>query len=134
MDHGKDQPSKVPETHLEEAQRQVEEVVGIMKSNVNRMMDREDKLNTLSQRADDLAAGAAEFQTTSRKLKRKYWWQNTKMTMILACVVVIVIIVIIVATVGVPSGGGGDSTPTIKTTIKPDQIQDQANVNQEGQV
>ncbi|RXG56538.1 Vesicle-associated membrane protein 3 [Armadillidium vulgare] len=53
-------------------QNQVNEVVGIMRSNVDKIMIRDERLSELDQRADQLNASASEFQTTSRKVKRKY--------------------------------------------------------------
>ncbi|XP_053644001.1 vesicle-associated membrane protein 3 isoform X2 [Cherax quadricarinatus] len=122
MMHPENQSSKDPaevasRTRLEQTQQQVNEVVDIMKTNVERIIEREDKLNELDVRANNLTMSASEFQTTSRKLKRKYWWKNLKMMLILGCVIVLVIVVIIVATVGIPSSNSGGDTTT--TTPKP---------------
>ncbi|XP_068230560.1 vesicle-associated membrane protein 3-like [Palaemon carinicauda] len=110
---------------LEATQRQVNEVVGIMKTNVERIIEREENLSKLDQRANDLSMSASQFQTTSSRLKRKYWWKNLKMMLILGVIAVVVIVLIIILTVGIPTGGGGgggggDATPTpepIKTTL-----------------
>ncbi|XP_042864224.1 vesicle-associated membrane protein 3-like [Penaeus japonicus] len=118
----KDPAQVAANNRLAQTQQQVNEVVDIMKTNVERIMEREDRLTELDRRADNLTMSAAEFQTTSRKLKKKYWWKNTKMTIILVCVVLVIIVVIIVACVGIPSssssgGGGGGGTPV--TTLAP---------------
>lgn len=109
---------------LQSTQKQVNEVVDIMKTNVERIMEREEKLSSLDERANNLSMSASQFQTTSGKLKRKYWWKNLKMMLILGCVITLIIVVIIVSIVGIPSssgdGGGGDD-PTAKpvTTSAP---------------
>ncbi|XP_042225620.1 vesicle-associated membrane protein 2-like isoform X2 [Homarus americanus] len=107
-------PAKVAaQSRLSATQQQVNEVVDIMKTNVERIIEREEGLTELDVRANNLTASASEFQTTSRKLKRKYWWKNLKMMLILGCVIILVIIIIIVATVGIPSSsGGGGNNPT----------------------
>lgn len=116
----KDPAQVAANNRLAQTQQQVNEVVDIMKTNVERIMEREDRLTELDRRADNLTMSAAEFQTTSRKLKKKYWWKNTKMTIILVCVVIVVIIIIVFACVGIPSGGssGGD-TPAVTTGAPP---------------
>ncbi|XP_027745165.1 vesicle-associated membrane protein 3 [Myiozetetes cayanensis] len=84
---------------LQQTQHQVDEVVDIMRVNVDKVLERDQKLSELDDRADALQAGASQFETSAAKLKRKYWWKNCKMWAILIAVVVIIIIIIIVSTV-----------------------------------
>lgn len=49
-----------------------------MKNNVERVLERENKLNDLDDRATALQTGAMQFKQHSTKLKRKYWLQNLK--------------------------------------------------------
>ncbi|XP_042199598.1 vesicle-associated membrane protein 3 [Callorhinchus milii] len=81
---------------LQQTQAQVDEVVDIMRVNVNRVLERDQKLTELDDRADALQAGASQFETSAAKLKRKYWWKNCKMWAILIAVILIIIIIIIV--------------------------------------
>ncbi|XP_010082390.1 PREDICTED: vesicle-associated membrane protein 3, partial [Pterocles gutturalis] len=80
---------------LQQTQHQVDEVVDIMRVNVDKVLERDQKLSELDDRADALQAGASQFETSAAKLKRKYWWKNCKMWAILIAVVVIIIIIII---------------------------------------
>ncbi|KAM4583168.1 vesicle-associated membrane protein 3-like [Fundulus diaphanus] len=80
---------------LQQTQAQVDEVVDIMRVNVDKVLERDQKLSELDDRADALQAGASQFETSAAKLKRKYWWKNCKMWAILIAVIVIIIIVII---------------------------------------
>ncbi|XP_046518285.1 vesicle-associated membrane protein 3 isoform X2 [Equus quagga] len=73
-----------------------EKVVDIMRVNVDKVLERDQKLSELDDRADALQAGASQFETSAAKLKRKYWWKNCKMWAIGISVVVIIIIIIIV--------------------------------------
>lgn len=57
---------------------QVDEVVGIMRTNVEKVLERDQKLSELDDRADALQQGASQFEQQAGKLKRKYWWQNLK--------------------------------------------------------
>nr|XP_023483204.1 vesicle-associated membrane protein 3 isoform X1 [Equus caballus] len=80
---------------LQQTQNQVDEVVDIMRVNVDKVLERDQKLSELDDRADALQAGASQFETSAAKLKRKYWWKNCKMWAIGIIVVVIIIIIII---------------------------------------
>ncbi|XP_045719684.1 vesicle-associated membrane protein 3-like [Mirounga angustirostris] len=79
---------------LQQTQNQVDEVVDIMKVNVDNVLERDQKLSELDDRADALKAGASQFETIAAKLKRKYWWKNCKMWVIGIVVVVIIIIIV----------------------------------------
>lgn len=81
---------------LQQTQNQVDEVVDIMRVNVDKVLERDQKLSELDDRADALQAGASQFETSAAKLKRKYWWKNCKMWAIGIVIVVIIIIIIIV--------------------------------------
>lgn len=51
-----------------------------MRVNVDKVLERDQKLSELDDRADALQAGASQFETSAAKLKRKYWWKNCKVT------------------------------------------------------
>uniref|UniRef100_A0A3B3T2E6 V-SNARE coiled-coil homology domain-containing protein n=3 Tax=Euteleostomi TaxID=117571 RepID=A0A3B3T2E6_9TELE len=80
---------------LQQTQAQVDEVVDIMRVNVDKVLERDQKLSELDDRADALQAGASQFETSAAKLKRKYWWKNCKMWAILIAVILTIIIIII---------------------------------------
>ncbi|MBN3317198.1 VAMP3 protein, partial [Atractosteus spatula] len=60
------------------APRVCPQVVDIMRVNVDKVLERDQKLSELDDRADALQAGASQFETSAAKLKRKYWWKNCK--------------------------------------------------------
>nr|XP_026692756.1 vesicle-associated membrane protein 2 isoform X2 [Ciona intestinalis] len=63
---------------LQQTQAQVDDVVDIMRTNVDKVLERDQKLSELDDRADALQQGASQFETQAAKLKRKYWWKNCK--------------------------------------------------------
>ncbi|KAK0175645.1 hypothetical protein PV327_009379 [Microctonus hyperodae] len=63
---------------LQQTQAQVDEVVDIMKTNVEKVLERDQKLSELDDRADALQQGASQFEQQAGKLKRKFWLQNLK--------------------------------------------------------
>ncbi|KAI4902859.1 hypothetical protein NFI96_019973 [Prochilodus magdalenae] len=88
-------PNLTSNRRLQQTQAQVDEVVDIMRVNVDKVLERDQKLSELDDRADALQAGASQFETSAAKLKNKYWWKNAKMMIILGVICVIVLIVII---------------------------------------
>merc|ERR1712029_524366 len=76
-------------SHLQQTQAQVQEVVGIMRGNVEKVLERDQKLSELDDRADALQQGASQFEQQAGKLKRKLWWKNIKMMIIIGVVVAI---------------------------------------------
>ncbi|XP_073335696.1 vesicle-associated membrane protein 3-like [Pagrus major] len=92
---GNQPPNLTSNRRLQQTQAQVDEVVDIMRVNVDKVLERDQKLSELDDRADALQAGASQFETSAAKLKNKYWWKNAKMMIILGVICVIVLIVII---------------------------------------
>uniref|UniRef100_V9LEH7 Vesicle-associated membrane protein 1-like protein n=1 Tax=Callorhinchus milii TaxID=7868 RepID=V9LEH7_CALMI len=88
-------PNTTSNRRLQQTQAQVEEVVDIMRVNVDKVLERDQKLSELDDRADALQAGASQFESSAAKLKRKYWWKNCKMMIMLGAICAIVVIVII---------------------------------------
>lgn len=58
----------------------VPQVVDIMRVNVDKVLERDQKLSELDDRADALQAGASQFESSAAKLKNKYWWKNCKVS------------------------------------------------------
>ncbi|XP_055863645.1 vesicle-associated membrane protein 3 isoform X1 [Biomphalaria glabrata] len=110
------QPPREQSKRLQQTQAQVDEVVDIMRVNVEKVLDRDQKISQLDDRAEALQAGASQFEASAGKLKRKYWWKNCKMWLILIGVVVVIIIIIVVwvvtSTGGSNSSSSGGQTPT----------------------
>ncbi|XP_016105530.1 vesicle-associated membrane protein 1-like [Sinocyclocheilus grahami] len=71
-------PNTTSNRRLQQTQGQVEEVVDIMRVNVDKVLERDQKLSELDDRADALQAGVSQFESCAAKLKNKYWWKNCK--------------------------------------------------------
>ncbi|KAJ3618701.1 hypothetical protein MTP99_006670 [Tenebrio molitor] len=108
--------SRAP-SKLEQTQAQVNEVVGIMRVNVEKVLERDQKLSELDSRADALQEGGKRFEQQAQKLKRKYWWKNLKMMIILGIIGLVILIIIIVSisnSVTGSSDSGTSTTPSAK--------------------
>ncbi|XP_021252356.1 vesicle-associated membrane protein 1 [Numida meleagris] len=88
-------PNLSSNRRLQQTQAQVEEVVDIMRVNVDKVLERDQKLSELDDRADALQAGASVFESSAAKLKRKYWWKNCKMMIMMGVICAIVVVVIV---------------------------------------
>uniref|UniRef100_A0A0B6YAZ0 V-SNARE coiled-coil homology domain-containing protein n=1 Tax=Arion vulgaris TaxID=1028688 RepID=A0A0B6YAZ0_9EUPU len=107
------QPPREQSKRLQQTQAQVDEVVDIMRVNVEKVLDRDQKISQLDDRAEALQAGASQFEASAGKLKRKYWWKNCKMWLILIGVIVVIIIIIVVWVVTTHgSSSNSDTNPT----------------------
>ncbi|NXX53577.1 SYB protein, partial [Scopus umbretta] len=88
-------PNLSSNRRLQQTQAQVEEVVDIIRVNVDKVLERDQKLSELDDRADALQAGASQFESSAAKLKRKYWWKNCKMMIMMGVICAIVVVVIV---------------------------------------
>ncbi|XP_056147059.1 vesicle-associated membrane protein 8-like [Lampris incognitus] len=80
---------------VDQVQGQVNEVKVILKDNINKVLERGERLDDLIGKTDDLQATADSFQRTSTRVARKYWWKNIKMMIIIGVIAVVIIILII---------------------------------------
>jgi len=109
---------------LAQQQAQVDEVVDIMRQNVDKVLERDKNLSLLDDRADKLQHNAAQFEQHAGKLKRKFWWKNMKMMIIMGVVGTIFAIVVIgwiyskVKAV-TPAPASGDATTAIPAVNEP---------------
>eukprot|EP00093_Oithona_nana_P000874 00874.XXX_144_828_1 [CDS] Oithona nana genome sequencing. len=99
----------VASKRLQQAQAQVGEVVDIMRVNVEKVLERDQKISELDRRADDLQEGASQFQQHAVKLKRKYWWENIKMWIIIGVILLAVVIIVVVTTTQAKEQGANGS-------------------------
>merc|ERR1711970_1538840 len=105
------------QSQMESAQSQVNEVVGVMRNNIDKVLERDAKLNDLDYRASNLEASSSMFQQSSKRLRKKYWWQNLKMKIWLgACGIIIFIAIVVAIYFAVPHGGGGGGDKDATTT------------------
>ena len=58
---------------LKRAQEQVEDVVGIMRDNIGKVLDRGDKLGDLEDKSENLMEGAQAFRRGAKKLSWNTW-------------------------------------------------------------
>ena len=74
----------------------MDEVVDVMRTNVEKVMERDVNLQKLEQTASNLEEGSHQFQRTSVKLKKKMWWENQKMKLVFAGVAAVFVLIVII--------------------------------------
>jgi vesicle-associated membrane protein 4 len=114
-------------------QNQLNEVVGIMQDNIDKVMERGERLDDISHKAgewcvvclrpvamdnptntnvvEDLERGANQFRSGANKVRRRMWWKDMKLRLLIAVIVIIIILAIIIPlTTGGSSGGSSESS------------------------
>ncbi|XP_036450371.1 vesicle-associated membrane protein 8 [Colossoma macropomum] len=86
---------------LNQVQEQVNDVKVILKDNINKVLERGERLDDLIGKTDDLQATADSFQRTSTRVSRKFWWKNMKMMIIIGVIVLVILVLIILLATGV---------------------------------
>ncbi|TPX66570.1 hypothetical protein SpCBS45565_g04391 [Spizellomyces sp. 'palustris'] len=89
-----------------QVQNQVDEVIGIMHNNIEKVMARGERLDSLQNKTDDLQQGALQFKRGATKVRRQMWWKDLKLKLIIAAIVIVMLIVIIVPVVKSVQGSG----------------------------
>lgn len=80
---------------LDDTKKQVDTVIDIMKDNIEKVLQRDEKLTDIESRSEELQDGASRFQKVSTKLKHKMWCKNMKFIIVLASIFLILIMIIL---------------------------------------
>nr|XP_054770519.1 vesicle-associated membrane protein 4-like [Lytechinus pictus] len=81
---------------IQKVQGQVDEVVGVMRGNMERVIDRGEKLEDLEEKTEDLMYSASIFKVSAKGLRTHFWWQQCRMRILLLVVVVIILLIIFI--------------------------------------
>lgn len=83
-------------------QENIDSVKGIMTENIERVLERGERIDLLVDKTDRLGVGAHDFRVRSRGLKRKMWWKNVKVMALLAVVVIFLVYLFVGFGCGLP--------------------------------
>lgn len=81
---------------VQKVQGQVDEVVGVMRGNMEKVMDRGEKLEDLEDKTEDLMFSASIFKVSAKGLRSHFWWQQCKMRILMLVVVVIILLIVLI--------------------------------------
>ena len=79
---------------------QVDEVKDIMTQNIDKVLERGEKIEILVDKTEELSSTADSFQKSSKKLKTQMWWRDKKWTIVIVLVILVVIGIIVLAILG----------------------------------
>lgn len=83
-------------------QQEIDNVKGIMTENIERVLERGERIDLLVDKTDRLGVGAHDFRVRSRGLKRRMWWKNIKLMVLLGVVIVFLIYLFVGFGCGLP--------------------------------
>lgn len=79
---------------LSKLKAQITEVKGIMMDNIEKVLDRGEKIELLVDKTENLQFQADSFQRQGRQLRRKMWFQNLQMKLMVGGAIFIFIIIV----------------------------------------
>ncbi|WCJ19103.1 vesicle-associated membrane protein 727 [Euphorbia peplus] len=79
---------------LSKLKAQITEVKGIMMDNIEKVLDRGEKIELLVDKTENLQFQADSFQRQGRQLRRKMWLQNLQMKIMVGAGILVVILII----------------------------------------
>jgi len=92
-----------PSDSLASAKREIDSVRDIMTENIERVLERGERIDLLVDKTDRLGGSAHDFRMRSRGLRRRMWWKNIKLMVLLGVVVVFLLYLFIGMGCGLPA-------------------------------
>ncbi|XP_033333790.1 vesicle-associated membrane protein 4 isoform X2 [Megalopta genalis] len=84
---------------MDSVRLQIQEVTEVMRENVQKVMERGERLEDLQDASDRLSMAGNEFRASAKKAQQRAWLQNFRARVILVTITVTVIVCIIVTIV-----------------------------------
>jgi len=88
-----------PPSKTQAIQQQIDETVGIMRDNINRVAERGERLDALQDKTENLSVSAQGFRRGANKVRKQMWWKDMKMRIIIGVAIAVILILIIVPVV-----------------------------------
>ncbi|KAK4986940.1 hypothetical protein LTR50_004983 [Elasticomyces elasticus] len=83
-------------------QREIDSVRDIMTENIERVLERGERIDLLVDKTDRLGGSARDFRVRSRGLRRRMWWKNVRLMVLLVFVIVFLIYLFVGFGCGLP--------------------------------
>ncbi|OWB78867.1 hypothetical protein B5S32_g3071 [[Candida] boidinii] len=87
---------------IDETQDELSEVRNIMNENIERVLDREERINLLVNKTDRINTTANSFRRRTIAIKKKFWWSNFKIKFYIGLLILILLYIIIGSECGLP--------------------------------
>ncbi|KAF4124464.1 vesicle-associated membrane protein 4, partial [Geosmithia morbida] len=76
-------------------QAQIDDTVGVMRDNINKVSQRGERLDSLQDKTDNLAMSAQGFRRGANRVRKQMWWKDVKMRICLVVGIIILLLIII---------------------------------------
>ncbi|XP_018361995.1 PREDICTED: synaptobrevin homolog 2-like isoform X1 [Trachymyrmex cornetzi] len=84
------------ENKMDTVKLQIQEVADVMRDNVQKVIDRGERLEDLQQASDRLNMAGNEFREAAKRAQRRAWLQNVKSRIIIISITVTIVLFIVV--------------------------------------
>ncbi|KOM37941.1 hypothetical protein LR48_Vigan03g132300 [Vigna angularis] len=98
MQYCVDHPEEI--SKLAKVKAQVSEVKGVMMENIEKVLDRGEKIELLVDKTENLRSQAQDFRQQGTKIRRKMWFQNMKIKLIVLGILIALILIIVLSVCG----------------------------------
>ncbi|KAJ1914709.1 hypothetical protein IWQ60_004056 [Tieghemiomyces parasiticus] len=88
--------------HIRQVQGEISQVKDVMVQNIERVLERGERIDILVDKTDHLNNAAFAFRKRSTALKRSMWWKNTKLMAMLVTALLFVVYIIVSMACGFP--------------------------------
>lgn len=95
MQYCMDHPEEI--SKLAKVKAQVSEVRGVMMENIEKVLDRGEKIELLVDKTENLRSQAQDFRQQGTKIRRKMWWENMKIKLIVMGIIIAILLMIILS-------------------------------------
>ncbi|XP_027334444.1 vesicle-associated membrane protein 722-like isoform X2 [Abrus precatorius] len=95
MQYCADHPEEV--SKLAKVKAQVSEVKDVMMENIEKVLDRGEKIEVLVDKTENLRYQAQDFRQQGTQLRRKMWYQNMKIKLIVLGIIIALILIIVLS-------------------------------------
>ncbi|KAF9887963.1 vesicle-associated membrane protein [Aspergillus nanangensis] len=82
-----------------EIDKKIQETVDTMRSNIFKVSERGERLDSLQDKTDNLAVSAQGFRRGANRVRKQMWWKDMKMRVCLVICIILLLVVIIVPAV-----------------------------------
>ncbi|KAH0467191.1 hypothetical protein IEQ34_004429 [Dendrobium chrysotoxum] len=95
MQYCADHPEEI--SKFAKVKAQVSEVKGVMMENIEKVLDRGEKIELLVDKTENLRSQAQDFRQQGTKMRRKMWIQNMKVKLIVLSIIIALILIIVLS-------------------------------------
>ncbi|KAF8483572.1 synaptobrevin-like protein [Russula ochroleuca] len=87
--------SSGPNPKTAHIQAQIDDTVNIMRDNITKVVERQERLDSLQDKTDNLAVSAQGFRRNANRVRKNMWWKDMKMRLIIGVAIAVIIGIII---------------------------------------